>query len=45
MDEFTMKPVARKQRENQEPQKRIADTLDDIATALERIAQELQRRR
>lgn len=45
LDQFTMKPASRKQRETQQIPDRIAATLDDIATALEAIAVELAKRR
>lgn len=45
LDQFTMKPAARKQREGTKVDERIAATLDDIATALEVIAQQLAKQR
>jgi hypothetical protein len=45
MHDFQLKPGARKLREKDPAPARVAATLDDIATALERIAMALDDRR
>lgn len=45
LDEFSLKPAARKIREAEPTDRRIAATLDDIATALEAIAKELRNKK
>ena len=45
MHDFQLKQAARKQRETHTVERRVAATLDDIATALERIAMALDDKR
>ena len=42
MDPNAMKPAGRKNRASNPPDRRIADTLDDIATVLEQIERHLE---